>query len=187
MLLRGLTLLLFMLALALSAPALADEEDEEMSEGFYLETALNVPFAEAKQKVTDALAAQGFAVLTEIDFQAKVKEKLNKDIPPYTILGACGAGFAHRAWEINDHVGVMLPCTVVLEYEDEDVTEVLFRDPRGLAQFDPDLAPIGEEVYDKLVAVIAALGGELEAEDDEDEHEGHDHEGHDHDHAGHSH
>ena len=167
-------------ALALPAAADEDHEEEEMSEGFYLETVLNdVTFAEAKQRVTDALTAQRFAVLTEIDLQAKFKEKLGKDIPPYTILGACGAGFAHRAWEINDHVGVMLPCTVVIEQEDEDVIEVLFRDPRGLAQFDPALAPIGEEVYTKLLAVIEALGGEEEHEED-DEHAGHDHEGHSH-------
>lgn len=178
----GLIIIVVLALTALALPAFADDDDEEeeMSEGFYLETVLNdVSFAEAKQRVTDALAAEGFAVLTEIDLQAKFKEKLDKDIPPYTILGACGAGFAHRAWEINDHIGVMLPCTVVIEQEDEDVIEVLFRDPRGLVEFDPALEPIADEVYAKIVAVIEALGGEADDdEDDDDEDDAH---------AGHSH
>ncbi|MDQ3023731.1 MAG: DUF302 domain-containing protein, partial [bacterium] len=174
MLLRTIGLLLILLGM-LTLPLFAAEEAEEMEAGeeYYLEAELTVPFAEAKTLVTAALAAQGFTVLTEIDLQAKFKEKLNQDIPPYTILGACGPGFAHRAWEINTHVGVMLPCTVVLEQEG-DVVEVLFRDPRGLAQFDPALAPLGEEVYLKIKAVIEALGGDEDEDDeDEDEHEGH--------------
>jgi uncharacterized protein (DUF302 family) len=191
-------LTLMMLALlAVAAPVLAEEEEgeemEEAGEEYYLEAELHgVTFAEAKDRVVAALQAQGFAVLTEIDLQAKFKEKLGEDIPAYTILGACGAGFAHRAWEINTHVGVMLPCTVVIEEEGDEI-EVLFRDPRGLAEFDPALQGIGDEVYTKIQAVIAALGGdddeEDEDEEDEDEedddHAGHDHEGHDH--HGHDH
>jgi uncharacterized protein (DUF302 family) len=179
-------LTLALCALALTTAALAEEETgmEEAGSEFMLEAELHgVTFAQAKEKVVAALKDQGFAVLTEIDLQAKFKEKLGEDIPAYTILGACGPGFAHRAWEINTHVGVMLPCTVVIEEEGDEI-EVLIRDPRGLAQFDPALKEIGEEVYVKMQAVIAALGG-----DDEHEHDDHDHEAHHHDGegAGHGH
>jgi uncharacterized protein (DUF302 family) len=131
--------------------------DSVTSGPFHFATSISLPFDEAKQQVTDALQVQGFSVLTEIDLQAKFKEKVDKDIPRYVILGACGAGFAYRAWEINDRVGVMLPCTVVVQERGENEVAVLFRDPRGLADFDPALEAIGDEVYGKLQAVIEAL------------------------------
>jgi uncharacterized protein (DUF302 family) len=150
-------LFIYVLAIVLLAPAYAAEETAEEGSDFYFSKMLELPFDEAKSKVTDALKAQGFAVLTEIDMRAKFKEKLGKDIPRYLILGACGAGFAYKAWEINDHVGVMLPCTVVLHEEADGEVEVLIRNPRGLVAFDPELEPVAEEVYGKMQAVLAAL------------------------------
>jgi uncharacterized protein (DUF302 family) len=157
LLITGLLCALLLIAAAL--PAFATEEDDDMEEshGYYLSTMLDLPWDQAHEKVTAALKDQGFSVLTEIDMQAKFKEKLDKDIPPYLIMGACGAGFAYRAWEIDDHIGVMLPCNVVLHEEVDGQIEVMIRDPRGLSQFDPNLAAIAEEVYGKMVAVIAAL------------------------------
>jgi uncharacterized protein (DUF302 family) len=137
----------------------ADEETVVEDPSFYLETTLALPWDDARAKVEAALVEQKFAVLTEIDLQAKFKEKLDVDIPRYVLLGACGAGFAHKAWEINPHVGILLPCTVVLRENEAGDVHVLMRDPRGLAQFDDELALIGEEVYGKMQAVIAALEG----------------------------
>jgi len=114
------------------------------------------PFEEAKAAVIEALQAQGFSVLTEIDLQAKFKEKVDKDIPPYVILGACGAGLAYRAWEVDPLVGVHLPCNVSLRGV-YGGTEVLIRDPRSMSQFSDGIALIEPEVSTKLQAVLDAL------------------------------
>jgi uncharacterized protein (DUF302 family) len=128
-----------------------------MDHKFYLSTQLSGSFADARTRVIEALGAQGFSVLTEIDLQAKFKEKVDKDIPQYIILGACGAGFAYRAWEIDPDIGVLLPCTVCLREEADGRTSVLIRNPQEMMHYNETLQPIADEVYVKMRAVVESL------------------------------
>src|SRR3990172_2815893 len=80
---------------------------------------LNPPYEQAVQKTTDALKAEGFGVLTQIDVKATLKQKINADFRRYVILGACNPALAHRALSANLNVGLLLPCNVTV-YEEGD-------------------------------------------------------------------
>ena len=111
-------------------------------------------------KVTDALKAEGFGVLTEIDLRATLKKKLGVDLRRYKILGACNPSFAHRAIEESLDVGLWLPCNVIIYEEDGGATHVAAIDPIETiaAQGTPALKEIAHEVHDKLERVIARVG-----------------------------
>jgi len=85
-------------------------------------TLTDTDFAEAREKVTAALADQGFGVLTEIDVQATLKKKLDEDMEPYTILGACNPTLAHQAIRVQPQIGMLLPCNVVVRADTSDTT-----------------------------------------------------------------
>ncbi|MBD3166019.1 DUF302 domain-containing protein [bacterium] len=89
-------------------------------------------FDEAIERVTRTLADQGFGILTEIDVKATLKKKLDVDYKPYTILGACNPTFAHKGLEHETHLGVLLPCNVVVWDEG---------DHRVIAAMDPAMIP----------------------------------------------
>ncbi|MDA8301214.1 MAG: DUF302 domain-containing protein [Actinomycetota bacterium] len=107
---------------------------------------LTRPFEEVVSRVRDALASQGFGVLTEIDVQATLREKLGKTMGRYLILGACNPPLASRALDLEPQVGVLLPCNVVVrEAEDGVVVEAM--DPGVIATLvgQPELEPIADE------------------------------------------
>ncbi len=109
-------------------------------------------------RVTDALKDQGFGVLTEIDVRQTLKDKLDVDIEPQVILGACNPGLAHRALEIDPRVAALLPCNVVVRTENgRTVVEAL--DPKLIAEVpdNPALAPIAEEAGQRIQAALDAL------------------------------
>ena len=83
---------------------------------------------EVKPRVVEALKAQGFGVLTEIDVQRTFKQKIDVDFKPYLILGACNPHFAYRALSADDDIGLLLPCNVIIKQE-SDGTEVGIQDP----------------------------------------------------------
>ncbi|MCB0919178.1 MAG: DUF302 domain-containing protein [Actinobacteria bacterium] len=85
-------------------------------------------------QVTDALAEQGFGIITEIDVQATMKNKLDVDRPPYRILGACNPVLANSAINSDPSIGLLLPCNVVVRYEDDQHTVVEFIDPQIMVQ-----------------------------------------------------
>lgn len=126
---------------------------------YYFSKTLAMPFDQAMQLVTDALAAKGFGVLTTIDVRATMKKKLDVDFRPYTILGACNPQFAHRALQAEDKIGTMLPCNVILQELAKNEVEVAAVDPAAsmMAIDNPALASIAGQVRDLLKQVVTGL------------------------------
>ena len=120
---------------------------------------LNTSYADAVQKITAALKAEGFGVLTEIDVQATLKQKLNVDFRRYTILGACNPPLAHRALSANLDVGLLLPCNVTI-YEEGDGAVVTAVNPvmmLGALQDDQIVCGVAEEAKTRLQRAIDSL------------------------------
>ena len=130
-----------------------------MQRRMYFSKELNVSFDEAVEKVRGALAAEGFGVLTEIDVRATLKKKLDVDLRPYKILGACHPESAYRALQAEDKIGLMLPCNVVVQEREPGQAEVSAIDPvASMAAVDnPNLAEVAEGVRKKLASVIDKL------------------------------
>lgn len=126
---------------------------------YYLSTELDLPFDDAVRAVTDALKEEGFGILTEIDVQATLKKRLGVDFRKYLILGACNPPFAHRALELEDKIGLMLPCNVIVQELSEGRVEVAAIDPLASMQAveNAALAEVGAEVRDKLARVIESV------------------------------
>jgi uncharacterized protein (DUF302 family) len=119
---------------------------------------LDSDFATAVSRVREALAEQGFGILTEIDVTATLKAKLDHDMEDYVILGACNPPLAHRALEVDRTIGLLLPCNVVVR-RDGDHTAVQALDPNTmvtLAELDA-LRPVAEEATRRLDAALASL------------------------------
>jgi len=124
-----------------------------------IRTTLNLPYEQAIQKTTDALKAEGFGVLTQIDVQATLKQKINADFRRYVILGACNPALAHRALSTNLNVGLLLPCNVTV-YEEGDGSVVTAVDPLetlGALKEDSVAHEVAVEARTKLQRVIASL------------------------------
>ena len=120
---------------------------------------LNTNFADAEARVTEALKAEGFGILTEIDVQTTLKKKIDVDFRPYKILGACNPPLAHRALTAVPEAGLLLPCNVTLSQNDEGTIDVSIIDPNmmlGVGHF-PALQPIAKEAAERLERVIYSL------------------------------
>ena len=125
---------------------------------YHLTKTTRRPFDETIATVKSALAEQGFGVLTEIDVRSTLANKLGVDFRPYKILGACNPSFAHRALQLEDKVGTMLPCNVVVQ-EKDGMVEVSAVDPIASMQAidNPALADIARQVRDRLAKVVDAV------------------------------
>ena len=122
-------------------------------------TVLSFSLESTRERVEAALKEQGFGILTEIDVQATLREKLGIEREPYLILGACNPQLAHRALEVDPSVGALLPCNVVLRAED-DRTRVEILNPSvalAIAGTPEDLAAVADEARDRLLQVVATL------------------------------
>jgi len=120
---------------------------------------LSLPYEQAVQRVTEALKVEGFGVLTEIDVQDTLKQKIGADFRRYVILGACNPPLAHRALSADLDVGLLLPCNVVV-YEEGGRSVVVAVDPLamlGVLAGNPEVADVAREARAKLERVIASL------------------------------
>ncbi|MFW5743022.1 MAG: DUF302 domain-containing protein [Spirochaetota bacterium] len=126
---------------------------------YYNSARVRGTFDEAVARTRDALAGEGFGVITEVDVRDTMKKKLDVEFRNYIILGACNPPLAHRALEAEDKIGVLLPCNVIVQQTDEGV-EVAAMDPVVAmgTMSNVGLESVAGEVKQKLDRVIAALG-----------------------------
>ena len=126
---------------------------------YYFSKILPVDFDHAVERTTSALKEAGFGIITEIDVRDTLKKKINVDFRRYRILGACNPKLAHEALQIEDKVGTMLPCNVVVQDAGDGKTEVSAIDPVAsmMAIDNPRLRQAAEIVQGKLKQVIASL------------------------------
>ena len=127
--------------------------------GYTLTTTLPAPFDTTVERVREALAGEGFGVLTEIDVKATMKAKLGLDISPHLILGACNPALAHRALGIEPSLGALLPCNVVVRTADDGATIVEAIDPATMvtATGNAGLEPVATEVRERLQRALDRL------------------------------
>ena len=123
-----------------------------------IEKRLDVPYEEAVERVTSALAGEGFGILTEIDVKATLKKKLYLDFRRYVILGACNPPLAHRALSAELDVGLLLPCNVIV-YEDDGGSVVSAADPGAMMEVsgNPALEPVAAEARERLERALGSL------------------------------
>lgn len=136
-----------------------DKKEVVKSMKYYLSKILNESFEESLSSVTEELKREGFGILTEIDVEDTLKEKLDVDFRKYKILGACNPPLAHKALQAESRIGLMLPCNVIVQDVGGGKTEVAAVDPFVMMQSinNPDLGEIANEVQTKLKNVIDAL------------------------------
>ncbi|MDH3533029.1 MAG: DUF302 domain-containing protein [Gammaproteobacteria bacterium] len=116
-------------------------------------------FDAAIDKVTAELQSEGFGVLSDIDVAAKMKEKLDKDMPRYRILGACNPPLAYRAVNAVPDIGLLLPCNVLVREDDAGQVSVSFMDPEAVLSLvdNPQVVPLARDVKERLQRVLAAV------------------------------
>jgi uncharacterized protein (DUF302 family) len=120
---------------------------------------VDMDFDAAIDKVTADLQTEGFGVLSDIDVAAKLKEKLDLDMPRYRILGACNPPLANQAIKAIPDIGLLLPCNVLVREDDAGAVHVSFMDPESVLSLvgDPAVEPLAAEVKERLQRVMAAL------------------------------
>jgi uncharacterized protein (DUF302 family) len=126
---------------------------------YAIEVTTQRSFEDAIARVTATLAEQGFGVLTEIDVQATFKKKLDLDVRPYRILGACNPQFASRAIAAEPHVGVLMPCNVVV-WEEGTHRVITAMEPKIMVSVidHPELAEVAAEASTRIHAALANVG-----------------------------
>jgi len=126
---------------------------------YFQKTLFNIIFDEAIEKVTEELKKEGFGILTEIDVQATLKNKLDVDFRKYKILGACNPPFALKALQADIHIGTMLPCNVVIMEKDDGKISISAIDPLAsmIAVEHSALKEVAAEIRAKLQKVIDAV------------------------------
>jgi uncharacterized protein (DUF302 family) len=126
---------------------------------YYVNKVLSTDFDSAIEQVTAKLKSEGFGVLTEIDVQKTLKEKIDVDFRKYKILGACNPPNAYKALSNEPYIGLMLPCNIVVQETDNGKIDVSAVDPQASMQAveNPELAKIAGDIKSKLEQVINSL------------------------------
>jgi uncharacterized protein (DUF302 family) len=132
---------------------------------YYFSQVIDVPFDEAIARVTESLKQEGFGVLTDIDVKATLKKKIDVDFRPYRILGACHPQIAYQMLQVDDKAGVLYPCNVVVQQQEDGRVEVSAIDPRAMFQSleQPQAKEIAEYARQQMQAVMARLGAPVKA------------------------
>jgi uncharacterized protein (DUF302 family) len=127
--------------------------------GYTLGITLERPYEETVQAVRSALETQGFGILTEIDLRATLKTKLNVDVTPQVILGACRPALAYQALQVDPSIATALPCNVVVRAVDHDTTVVEAFDPAAMMGLSGDggLDSVSTDARQRITAMLAAL------------------------------
>ena len=136
-----------------------------MEQGAYFKyVRFSIPFSEAEIRLCSALQDESFAVITEIDFQEKIKAKLGVEFTPYLVLGACLPASAHKALRAEANIGLLLPCNALVKYISDDETEIAVIDPMISMQSvkNADLRCVADEVRAKLIKVMMRIEGTFE-------------------------
>ena len=130
-----------------------------MSSDFGFGKTVDASFDAAIDKVTEELGKEGFGVLSDIDVAAKMKEKLDKDMPRYRILGACNPSLAFQAISAVEDIGLLLPCNVLVREDVAGQVHVDFMDPVSVMSLvkDPGVEPLANDVRSRLERVLDAL------------------------------
>ncbi len=130
-----------------------------MSSEFGFGKIVDLAFDDAVDTVTAKLADEGFGVLSDIDVAAKMKEKLDKDMPRYRILGACNPSLAFQAISAVEDIGLLLPCNVLVREDADGQVHVDFMDPVSVMSLvrDPGVEPLANDVKSRLQRVLEAL------------------------------
>ena len=129
---------------------------------YTLTTTVQRPYDETVEAVREALGEQGFGVLTEIDIKATLKKKLDVDVAPQIILGACRPPLAHQALQADPSIGALLPCNVVVRSQDESTTIVEAVDPEmmlGMSEQGAALNDVACDAKERLQKALAAVSG----------------------------
>jgi uncharacterized protein (DUF302 family) len=126
---------------------------------YALTTTVRRPFVDTLAATRASLAEQGFGILTEIDLQATLKAKLDVDVPPQVILGACRPPLAHAALQVEPSIGLLLPCNVVVRFLDDDMTVVEALDPKVMVSLTHNdaLSSVVDEAGQRLAAALDTL------------------------------
>ena len=130
-----------------------------MESAFGFGKQVDLDFDAAIEKVTADLQTEGFGVLSDIDVAAKMKEKLDKDMPRYRILGACNPALAFQAISAVEDIGLLLPCNVLVREDADGKVHIDFMDPVSVMSLvqDPGVVPLANDVKGRLLRVLEAL------------------------------
>ncbi len=120
---------------------------------------VDATFDDVVARAREALAAEGFGVLTEADIAATLQAKIGVEIPPYVILGACNPPLANQALQAEPEIGVLLPCNVVVRQDHQGVVHVTAMDPEAVLELvgKPEVEVVAREVKDRLERALAAI------------------------------
>lgn len=126
---------------------------------YYINASLSCSFDEALRRTEEALKTEGFGIISRIDIRETLKAKIDVDFRPYVILGACNPSLAHEALQLEDKVGLMLPCNVIVQQLDTDQIEAAAIDPVASMQAidNPELMKAAQTVREKLARAISTL------------------------------
>lgn len=127
---------------------------------YTMTTTLDAELPDAESRVREALAAEGFGILSEIDVQATLQDKLGEDVGGYKILGACNPPLARRAIDLDPDIGALLPCNVLLRANPAGGTDVVAADPHAMVELAGQaVVPIADDARARIERALAALAG----------------------------
>ena len=135
--------------------------DTQQTTAYGFGATVPLAYADAIDRIKGALKQEGFGVLTEVDIQATLKDKIGVDFEPYAILGACNPQLAHRALQAEHEIGLLLPCNVIVHAHGANATRISIMDPQAALGFvgNAAISPIATEARERLERALAAVTG----------------------------